>query len=39
MMETDKGSGWMIALSVIVLIALPLAVKRWVENYHARRRK
>jgi phospholipase D1/2 len=39
MMETDEGSGWMIALSVIVLIAVPLAVKRWVENYHARRRK
>lgn len=38
MMDADNGgSWWMIGLSLIVLIALPLAVKRWVEKRHSGR--
>lgn len=38
MMESDEGSGWMIALSLVLLVGLPWLAKRWVDKRSGKKR-
>jgi phospholipase D1/2 len=39
MMESDEGSWWMIGVSVVVLVALPLLAKRWADRRQAGKKR